>query len=186
MSEQPVIESRTPSGLRKHFTLLFMLTMLLAGAAVFVAFTNAARTSKAERRATSATNLKVMFHALKAFSKDTGGAYPKELSTLHPRYISDASTFIHPSWPERVGYVYVSGFKDTDEIIYDPERILIYENVPEGKKQLGRQVLTSDGQVHVWNDADFQQRLRAQQFSAAAQKREIELVPVDATRVLPR
>jgi hypothetical protein len=184
MSEPPVIKPRTPSGLQKHFTLLFMLAMLLAGVAIFVAFTNAARTSKAERRETSAANLTAMFHALKAYSKDNGGNYPQQLTVLHPRYIPDASTFIHPSWPERIGYVYVSGFKD--ENVHDPETILIYENVPEGKEKLGRQVLTSDGQVHVWNEADFQQRIRAQQASAAAQKREIELLPVDATRILSR
>lgn len=154
---------------RSHFTLYFILVTGAAGLASFFVFRNTALSGLNERREASRANLAAMVRGLKTYSE-----FPGDLWALHPGCIRDAVTFVSPSWPESAGYVYVAGARAGDS----PDTIVVYENVPDGKQKLGRQAATLDGKVLTMTEAQFQERLKAQQAAWNAQGRAWRLVPV--------
>ena len=166
---------------RRNFALLFIIALLLASAATFAVFTYVARTGKAQRREVSRANLIKMHEALQAYARENG-RFPDDLSALQPRFLQ-AEDVIHPAWPERPGYMYVAGVQSVDP----PESVLVFENLPERKVKLGRLAVTLQGQVQELNEADFQQRLSAQELRYKEKKRAWTLRPSEALpSVIPR
>lgn len=165
--------NETPSP-RRNFTLYFMLAMTAVSAGVFFSFRGVMRSSLAERREVSRSHLQTLHQGLKAYAAENNAAYPEELSLLHPQFIPDSATFFHPAWPERPGYVYVTGLRASDP----PESLTIYENIPPGKEKLQRLVLRLNGTIESWPEAEFQQRLARQAAVWQAEKRPWQPQPV--------
>ena len=169
---------------RRNFTLYFILTMGLISAGVFFSFRSTMRSSLAERSEVSRTHLQAIHSALKSFAaaSENKSAFPDELQSLYPKFITDGEMFFHPAWPERPGYVYIPGVRPSDP----PTTIMVFENLPPGKERLQRLALALDGSILSLNEAGFQQRLATQASLWQGEKRQWQPQPVNIEQFLAR
>ena len=137
------------------FAIGFIAALLAVSALVFLTFTYYQRTMAEARRLESAKNLKMIRAALLNYAK-TSGHFPVSPSELSGIFKGNAEFLIHPSWPEQAGYVYISGSDPKD---FAPEIMMVFENVPDRKRKLGRQSVNVDGNVKYWTDEDFERAL---------------------------
>jgi hypothetical protein len=166
---------------RRNFTLYFILVMLAISAGVFFSFRGMMRSSVAMRSEVSRAHLQAIYTALKrCAAPENKGAFPDDLQALYPKFISDGATFIHPAWPERPGYVYVSGVRPNDP----PTTMIVYENIPESKQRLPRLVLMLDGSILSLEEGDFEKRLTSQASLWQGEKRPWQPRPVNIEQFL--
>jgi len=164
---------------RRNFTLIFVLTLGVISVFVFVMFRGMMRDSLEQRRDVSRAHLKELFQGLQRYGADNKSAFPEELSSLHPKYVHDRDVFFHPAWPDRPGYVYITGLRPSD----GRETIAIFENLPSEKERLPRLVLTLSGDVLALDKSQFEQRLTAQASLWRADKRQWLPEPVNTERL---
>jgi hypothetical protein len=169
---------QSPPPPRRNFVIYFMGIMFVASAITFMCFTYAARESKAQRREFSQHNLHTIHQALNAFADDAQnhGQFPEELQWLAPKYLKDENALSHPSWPNRAGYMYVAGVQKSDPA---SETVIVFENVPAGKEKLGRLALTLNGEVHMWNENEFQVKMTSQEARWKSLNRTWQATPVE-------
>lgn len=153
---------RKPASAR--FAICFILGMLLASAGIFFAFSSSQRSAMAWRRQTSAENLSKIFTVLNTYSQRFAD-YPERPSQLLDTNLIDPKSpdamrvLINPSWPTLPGYIYLPGVRSDDS----PETLFVYENVPENKRKLGRQVVYRSGKIELLSEVDFEAKIKAQE-----------------------
>src|SRR5579862_89405 len=149
----PSSNKRSPA-----FTVVFVLTLLLISAAVFVVFTHFQRTLAEERRTRSAQNLETLRDVIRAYAAGHNGALPARAAEIATR-VKSPEDLLHPAWPNQPGYVYIPGAQPSD----GDDSILIYENAPESKRKLGFQVLLVNGKIEALSRDAFLDVLSSQE-----------------------
>jgi hypothetical protein len=167
-SEKSPATSATPSPhppKRFNFAVPFILVSGLLGIAGFLLLRSTAQSGVAERKNESRANLALMAQLLKA------AGYPDDPNAA---IASHPEAAINPSWPEQIGYVYVSGIHSTD-----PESsVVLFENVPPEKQKLGRLVARLDGTVELLTEGALQERLHAMEARWSAEHRPWRKIPI--------
>ncbi len=152
-----------------NFAIPFIVVSGLLGIGGFLLLRGTARSGVIERRGYSAKNLKEMGDLIKS------AGYPDDPNAL----LADRPGLaINPSWPEQVGYVYISKVKATDAA----DTMVLFENVPPEKRKIGRQVLLQSGNVELIPEDAFQTRLKELEARWSTEHRPWQLVPVGKDR----
>jgi len=171
--------------LRRNFLVLFLLITGIIGAGFFFGLRYSAASGIAERKSEIRRNLNRMLLALTTYAQNNAGAFPDDIVTLFPKYVSDPEIFVNPSWPDEIGYMYVTGVC-TGSVPDSSDTLLIFENVPPEKRKLGRLVVQLDGKVEQLTEPQFQERLTALKARWSEQKRDLKLAPVDPGKILDK
>jgi hypothetical protein len=170
---------------KRNFLVLFLLVTAVIGGGFFFGLRYSAASGIAGRKKEIRANLGRIVAALKTYSQTAGGngLLPDDPLAVYPKFIDDPEVFVNPSWPDEIGYSYVTGVRtgaETDA----PDTILIYENVPPEKRKLGRLVARADGSIEQLSETQFEERLNALKSRFAEQKRTWNVLPVDPGKIL--
>ena len=139
------------------------------------------------RRTKCTSNLKQIGYACALYAKDNADAFPRELATLFPDYVSDWRLLVCPTVvgdghvpnprsyafvPDAVCYAYVSGLRATD----DADFVFAFdEEWNHGRK--GVVVANVGGQVRWRSDIEaFHAKLEEQRAALAAEGREMRII----------
>lgn len=160
-----------------RFSILFIGTLALISLSVFFIFKWAQSAAFTERREKSFQNLQAMGRVVEEFTKAHNGQFPDTLEPLQEAFKNDPLKLVHPAWMDQPGYVLIPGVIRAND---GDSAIVIYENVPEGRRKIGRQVLRANGQIEFLDDGAFEQRIREQRASFEKWQRQwvtLEIVP---------
>lgn len=160
-------KNSTSAPARRYFTLIFVVVLGAISVFVFFQFREMTRNSVEQRHEASRAHLLALHKGLQSYAAANTGSFPNLLGQLFPKYVADRENFFHPAWPDRPGYVYVTGLRAAD----DPQSIEIFENVPPEKDKLQRSFVTLSGEVYALNKTQFDERLSKQESTWRAEKR---------------
>jgi hypothetical protein len=172
-------QSAAPST-KQNFLAIFLIVVGLIGGVFFFGLRHFAAVGIAERKSENRAHLSKLVQAFKSYAQDSGGAFPDDPLAVYPKLVDDIDVFVNPSWPDDSGYVYVRGIRQADPT----DTIVLFENVPTEKRKLGRLLAKLDGTIEQLTEAQFQEKLKAQEACWTEQKRGWRVLLIDPRKQL--